>query len=66
MNMDIYSLVRLVSDSFADRGVEKGREGTIIEKYGDRMYEVDFSKDCDEIITLIVKESDIEYSINAQ
>lgn len=58
--MNLYSLVKLNSERFTSQGIERGREGTVIEDYGNRTYEVDFSKDYNEIITLIVREDDIE------
>lgn len=45
MTLESYSLVKLLTDRYQDRGVRAGTIGTILEVYGDEAYEVEFSHD---------------------
>lgn len=45
MTLKPYSLVKLLTDHYQDRGVAAGAIGTILEVYEDEAYEVEFSRD---------------------
>jgi len=45
MTLKPYSLVKLLTDRYQDRGVAAGTIGTILEVYEDEDYEVEFSRD---------------------
>ncbi|MCY7278088.1 MAG: DUF4926 domain-containing protein [Phormidesmis sp. CAN_BIN44] len=45
MTLEPYSLVKLLTDRYQDRGVVAGAIGTILEVYEDEAYEVEFSRD---------------------
>ncbi len=45
MTLEPYSLVKLLTDRYQDRGVSAGAIGTILEIYEDEAYEIEFSRD---------------------
>jgi hypothetical protein len=45
MPLPQFSLVKLLSDDYRSRGVLKGDTGVILDVYGDKAYEVEFSRD---------------------
>ena len=45
MTLKPYSLVKLLTDRYQDRGVAAGAIGTILEVYFDEAYEIEFSRD---------------------
>jgi hypothetical protein len=45
MMLEPYSLVKLLTDRYQDRGVTAGAIGTILEVYEDEAYEIEFSRD---------------------
>jgi len=45
MTLEPYSLVKLLTDRYQDRGVTAGAIGTILEVYEDEAYEIEFSLD---------------------
>jgi Domain of unknown function (DUF4926) len=45
MTLEPYSLVKLLTDRYQDRGVSAGAIGTILEVYKDEAYEIEFSRD---------------------
>jgi hypothetical protein len=45
MTLEPYSLVKLLTDRYQDRGVTAGAIGTILEVYEDETYEIEFSRD---------------------
>lgn len=45
MTLEPYSLVKLLTDRYQDRGVAAGAIGTILEVYEDEAYEIEFSRD---------------------
>jgi hypothetical protein len=45
MTLEPYSLVKLLTDRYQDRGVTAGAIGTILEVYEDEAYEIEFSRD---------------------
>jgi hypothetical protein len=45
MMLEPYSLVKLLTDRYQDRGVTVGAMGTILDVYADEAYEVEFSRD---------------------
>jgi hypothetical protein len=45
MTLEPYSLVKLLTDRYQDRGVSAGAIGTILEVYEDEAYEIEFSRD---------------------
>jgi len=45
MTLEPYSLVKLLTDRYQDRGVATGAIGTILEVYENEAYEVEFSRD---------------------
>lgn len=45
MTLEPYSLVKLLTDRYQDRGVAAGALGTILEVYEDEAYEIEFSRD---------------------
>ncbi|MGA7952945.1 MAG: DUF4926 domain-containing protein [Gloeobacterales cyanobacterium] len=45
MTLEPYSLVKLLTDRYQDRGVTAGAIGTILEVYKDEAYEIEFSRD---------------------
>jgi uncharacterized protein DUF4926 len=45
MPLPQFALVKLLGDDFRDRGVRAGDTGVILDVYGDKAYEVEFSRD---------------------
>ena len=45
MSLPQFSLVKLLSDDYRSRDVREGDTGVILDVYGDKAYEVEFSRD---------------------
>jgi len=45
MVLECYSIVRLLTNRYQDRGVSAGAIGVILEIYDDEAYEVEFSRE---------------------
>ena len=45
MTLEPYSIVRLLTNRYENRGVSAGAIGVILDVYGDEAYEVEFSRE---------------------
>lgn len=43
MSLKPYTIVKLITERYRDRGIELGAIGTILDVYGDEAYEIEFS-----------------------
>ncbi len=45
MSLKPYTIVKLITARYRDRGIDLGAIGTILDVYGDEAYEIEFSRD---------------------
>lgn len=45
MSLKPYTIVKLITNRYRDRGIDLGTIGTILDVYGDEAYEIEFSRD---------------------
>lgn len=44
MSLKPYTIVKLITNQYCDRGIDLGAIGTILDVYGDEAYEIEFSR----------------------
>lgn len=45
MSLKPYTIVKILTNRYRDRGIDLGAIGTILDVYGDEAYEIEFSRD---------------------
>ena len=45
MSLKPYTIVKIITNRYRDRGINLGAIGTILDVYGDEAYEIEFSRD---------------------
>lgn len=45
MSLKPYTIVKLITDQYRDRGIDLGAIGTILDVYRNEAYEIEFSRD---------------------